>query len=574
MIKCMRNVLLWMMGWVGVVSVGLSGVPPVPGERLYLHLAEEVWVSGQPVWFRAYLHTDSAAQPASQVIYVSLRNAQEQVVSLNLKVAQGTAQGNFMLPDTLSSGWYQLTAYTQWMRNFPADHYFQQNIFVFNPLEATEVEKIAGQQVASVAAKIVQSSQPSELGVSLRLPKQTFAPREKVELQLRLPVEQDAASPVRASVSVRKVNPLMAGVVSPTGQTSRQPAPQSLRYAKETEGMVLSGTVTDRQGHPLADSYVLFSIPGTSPRFDYNQTDARGRFYFPIENIYGTQEMILQVPGNVKGYRIVLDEKFAPPAGSQRAPAPALPPDKLKPWAEASRKRTEIRQLYSLYNEDTIAETGRKKDSFKFYGAANFTRQLDEYISLPTFVEVCRELLPGIRLRAEDKGHDLDVFDIRTRRFLEGEPTLLIDGVPVYDVDKLVAMPPDTIDRIETVNRRTYYGEYALDGTVAVYTKSGQEYLNFLPDEVLRQDYTFLALSQSFAAVYPQAQQPASPRTPDFRTLLYWEPNVKVDEQGQAALEFYNADETGTFEVVLQGMTTGGRMFSHSVTYEVAYAFH
>ena len=58
-------------------------------------------------------------------------------------------------------------------------------------------------------------------------------------------------------------------------------------------------------------------------------------------------------------------------------------------------------------------------------------------------------------------------------------------------------------------------------------------------------------------------------RLPDFRNLLHWVPTLIPDAQGRASLDFYTSDQTGTYRVVVQGLTPTGQAGSTEVTFEV-----
>jgi len=46
----------------------------------------------------------------------------------------------------------------------------------------------------------------------------------------------------------------------------------------------------------------------------------------------------------------------------------------------------------------------------------------------------------------------------------------------------------------------------------------------------------------------------------DFRNTLYWNPIVKTDSTGVANVAFYNSDQTGEVQVVVEGITADGKL--------------
>lgn len=71
-----------------------------------------------------------------------------------------------------------------------------------------------------------------------------------------------------------------------------------------------------------------------------------------------------------------------------------------------------------------------------------------------------------------------------------------------------------------------------------------------------------------FAPRYETAQQQS--RLPDFRNLLYWQPELALAAGQPRTLTFYTSDQVGRYLVVVaQGLAADGRAGSTSVVLEV-----
>ncbi len=55
----------------------------------------------------------------------------------------------------------------------------------------------------------------------------------------------------------------------------------------------------------------------------------------------------------------------------------------------------------------------------------------------------------------------------------------------------------------------------------------------------------------------------------DFRTSLYWAPNIDTDNSGVAHISFYTSDVSGEFQVVINGVGLNGKLGSFSKTIQV-----
>lgn len=115
-------------------------------EKTYLHLDKSQYITGEIMWFKAYVINAVSHQPSttSKTMYVELIDPAKQVVdSLTLFIRNGTTHGSFSLSPDLLSGTYRIRAYTQWMRNFEDDFLFRRELTILNandqvgPLEKT-----------------------------------------------------------------------------------------------------------------------------------------------------------------------------------------------------------------------------------------------------------------------------------------------------------------------------------------------------------------------------------------------------------------------------------------------------
>ncbi len=56
----------------------------------------------------------------------------------------------------------------------------------------------------------------------------------------------------------------------------------------------------------------------------------------------------------------------------------------------------------------------------------------------------------------------------------------------------------------------------------------------------------------------------------DYRTTLFWEPNVIINKKGFTNLKFYTGDVAGNYQIVIEGITVDGTRISEIQSFEVA----
>ncbi len=103
-----------------------------PVEKIWLHHDRDNYVAGETAWFKAYLYSDFQPDTLSSVLYVELFNEAGVMVTRNVfPVLLAASYGQIDLPDTLTTGIYQLRAYTPGMLNNGTDFIFRKRLHVY-----------------------------------------------------------------------------------------------------------------------------------------------------------------------------------------------------------------------------------------------------------------------------------------------------------------------------------------------------------------------------------------------------------------------------------------------------------
>ena len=106
-------------------------------EKVYLHTDRLNYLSGEDIWYKAYLVNaeDNLLTSHSNNLYVELISPSKDIIQRqNIQIFEGKGNGDFHLEDSLISGTYYLRAYTNWMRNFE-ENIFYKTINIVNSLK-------------------------------------------------------------------------------------------------------------------------------------------------------------------------------------------------------------------------------------------------------------------------------------------------------------------------------------------------------------------------------------------------------------------------------------------------------
>lgn len=82
-------------------------------------------------------------------------------------------------------------------------------------------------------------------------------------------------------------------------------------------------------------------------------------------------------------------------------------------------------------------------------------------------------------------------------------------------------------------------------------------------------DYEGLQLRREFYSPSYATDAETASHLPDFRTVLYWAPEVPMSANGMGTLSFYSSDVPGKYIVIAEGIARDGTAGSGMTTFEV-----
>jgi len=109
--------------------------PALMQEKIYVHTDKDVYFNGETMWFKIYDVDASYHQflDVSKIAYVEILSADHKpVVQVKIGLHKGIGEGFIDIPSSAGSGNYTFRAYTNWMKNFSADCFFEKRITLIN----------------------------------------------------------------------------------------------------------------------------------------------------------------------------------------------------------------------------------------------------------------------------------------------------------------------------------------------------------------------------------------------------------------------------------------------------------
>ncbi|GAB3016271.1 hypothetical protein [Spirosoma pulveris] len=338
-------------------------------------------------------------------------------------------------------------------------------------------------------------------------------------------------------------------------------------FTAEHNGLLIQGTVIDSlTGKPVPSVITYLSSVGKPVRLYVSRSDSAGRIRFEMQDFYGARTIIVQTNPKDSIYKVAIANPFSGTLSTTRLPALSV----AESQADQLLNRSVAMQVQATYWGDrAIQYQYPVVDSSAFYGKPGESYLLDVYTRFPRMEEVLREYILGVMPRKKQGHFRLYVPNEPYRTIFEDPSLVMLDGVPLFDMDKIIEFSPLKVKQIDVVTNQFFIGPALFPGVISFMTYKGDLAGYPLDARLLKLDYDGLQVQREFYSPHYDTARQLSSRLPDGRTLLYWNPNLKIDGQGKGRAEFYTSDQTGTYVVEVNGLTTDGQAGSQRTLFEV-----
>ncbi len=321
-------------------------------------------------------------------------------------------------------------------------------------------------------------------------------------------------------------------------------------------------------GAPAANKESYLAALDFPARLYATRSEPDGTVRFELRNFFGPKEITVQT--NLSQDSIYKFEMVNPFSRqfSLRSPA-SFSFDQTKEsqlLTRAINMQTNNAFLPKAFSEKKSGLT----DSTAFFGPPDEKYFLDDFTRFPTLEEVLREYVRGVMVRRKQKEFHFRMIDkLVPNTYYTTDPLTLLDGIPIFNIDKLMEIDPLKIKKVETINGRYFLGPLSFTGVVSFSTYRNDLAGFELSPKVLVMPYEGVQAPREFYEPKYDTRTELASRLPDFRNLLHWSPDVTTDRNGKAQIQFNTSDQTGTYRVVVQGMAGNGRAGRQAFTFQV-----
>lgn len=348
------------------------------------------------------------------------------------------------------------------------------------------------------------------------------------------------------------------------------------KYQPETS-LEISGRLTTLgggKGIPLGRVSLLSSLQG----YAMLETVADEKGYFAFTNLQfkDSSKFVIQAKKKKDSKNLIVEIDNIAPAAVTAGIVPPINPDScFSVYLDNSKRfyeqqvrqgvRSRVRQLKE------VEIKGRKVvlNSSNLNGPGN----ADQVLLMKDVHGGCADIancligrLTGVWFR-----YDYDKMALFPCAYVDGRPVavkIMLDG-NIIDAETLSQIPPELVESVEVLRSLQYLSVYGHDGSTAlllINTKRGNYATISSPNIVTCMPKGYYKAREFYS---PKYDVPANKQPADLRTTIYWNPNIATDKDGNACLEYFNADAKGTYRVVIEGIDANGSLGREVYTYKV-----
>lgn len=320
------------------------------------------------------------------------------------------------------------------------------------------------------------------------------------------------------------------------------------KFAEEKRITISGFITTELFGIPLKDCKVQLTVMEAFNDVFTQLSDDRGFFKFENLHYYDTINVKIEAwrPSGRRNLLIVIPDDIFSEVTKQQGEYT------LTTQSERNNKayRREQNIKYGIAWEEEQKRMARE-DSSKMKGIYG---EPDAVIRSKDFPSGYKDALQVLQGRVPGVVVNGDKVAIRGVHTLLGsnEPLYLVDGMPVSDVNAVLAIPVEDIDRIEILKGPScaIYGSRGGNGVIAIYTKRG----SFMKKGIIE----FQMLGYHWPRKFYQPQF-APDAKPDETKTISWNPSVETNSAGIARIIIRKPAPEKSLRIVVEGITLDGQ---------------
>ncbi len=518
-------------------------------EPISLHTDKPFYVAGERIWFSAYVLGEQGKALQEGNLLISLYNESSQQVQDHLvSIEGGKAVGDMYLDETLEAGNYLLRFVSPDVK--PGQVYVQDAILPI--LHPSQLQSI---QISEATSELDLSGEMPSSGLKAggQLSTTSTGVNQNVELDIPGGANANVSVVVRhlSQVGMEKINWLPGSFVSPPSLAEQASDSWNISVAlSKAAGGIIPATVNvywvEQDSQILAkvsDGKLMLNLPKRSGIQHFQLLDASP---FPDHNFQATWRQLSDL----------------------QVPLPKIP--KMQELSEAqknylywSQRRKLVERLFQISTLEAIEEeyTLVRNNPDKSYSS-------QKYLAFKDLEAFFKEVLaPAIKMVNTKEGKSIRMLNFDSRTRFTQPPLIFLDDYLMKDITQLWEVNWNNVDLIEVFGSHEAmfprFGPMGQGrGVIRLFTKGRQNFtgkIDFLPT------YELEAYASRNRFLVSENNQ----ETPDLRPILFWDGDIRLNEDGKLSVNFPQSDLKGDFLIEIKGLTSTNGFFESYRTYSV-----
>jgi putative transposon-encoded protein len=357
-------------------------------------------------------------------------------------------------------------------------------------------------------------------------------------------------------------------------------------------GLRFEGTITKFGNRNKSAKAVVSLTCNNQNEFSQYETDADENGHFKFDGIAfeDSTSVIIQAKRSKKeeknsgmNYYIELDKLTPPKEPAWLYSKSSVSEITNHNYPKPSRTLKELDSLYSADKGDILIKEvivpGKKPDRIAekrtLYREPSYSLNIGESNSQYGFMNVLQIInnyFPGLEISGTN-AYSRVRSETDPQKSGKNKYLYLLDGIP-SDKETILSIPLSEIHFIDYLRKgakTTIFGAPGAMGVIAVYTLDAEDMLNNIKPRERKgiMNYTHPGFSKAREFYTPVYSSEKSKQKPDYRTTLYWNPTLKLDEQDKAKISFYTSDVPSVYKVVLEGLSSEGDIIHSETSFTV-----
>lgn len=547
-------------GLILLLLVSFTWVTGQKAECIAVHMDKSFYVSGEIIWYKVYQLNDSG-EAKSRVLHVELiNNENETIARQKLLISNRTSFGSITLPLDSKEGYYKFRAYTHYNLNFKPTFIFETNIPVYQ-LERENYD-------IPYVQKTDKLQLPETSGVLNITSQKILKPRDSLTVSIQVSNENYSGDgnfsvsivPIDLAYNLPVYSPEKC--IDEIGDPGDQLPGDQLIDPEQT--LFIEGTLIDPNTKLNVTSGLISIYTDISSNL-LRASSIDGLIKVPVPDYWGPG--VFQIL-NLDPYQPPMLEFIPKKESIVNSPYfNSIRPFRSQIVLEYMNKLEKRRKFVELFD---LYKTGDTKFSTVTPRLADAVYQTADYKQIYSFEEFINEAIRNVKVRTIKGVKTVRLFSKEMGDLFMDHPWYIVDGYLTFDEEEVLNIQYEDILEVRLYTKPSTINKYFerfmwRNGIMEIvtrdvkYTRKLKNNPNVVEIEGFSNQRKFsnsLYLSKSL-------------EIPDLRGVMYWSPNVLVDETGLAKITVPLSDDTGKFAIVVVGTTNFHDVVTGFNTFEV-----